>query len=71
MTEMEPTSRTERLLVAMLLQSMKGDSLKDKVRLLNMAGFSNIDIANLLDTTSDVVAHYVYEIRKTKKKTRG
>ena len=68
---MESTSRLERLLVAILLQSMKGTSLKERVNVLNMAGFSNIEIADLLETSSQVVAQYVYDVRKSKSKKKS
>ncbi|MGA3109244.1 MAG: hypothetical protein ABSD99_07265 [Candidatus Bathyarchaeia archaeon] len=64
---MDSSNRLERLLVAILLQSMKGTSLKEKVNLLNVAGFSNIEIANLLETSPQVVTNYLYDIRKSKK----
>lgn len=68
MNEMESENRLERLLVAILLQSTKGASLKERVHLLNVAGFSNIEISNLLETSPQVVAQYVYDIRKKSKK---
>jgi DNA-binding CsgD family transcriptional regulator len=67
MNAMDSSNRLERLLVAILLQSMKGTSLKEKVNLLNVAGFSNIEIANLLETSPQVVTNYLYDIRKSKK----
>lgn len=66
---MESANRLERLLVAILLQSMKGTSLKERVNVLNMAGFSNIEIADLLDTSPPVVAQYVY-VSKSKSKRK-
>jgi predicted transcriptional regulator len=67
---MESEERLERLLVAILLQSMKGTSLKERVNVLNIAGFSNMEIADLLETSPQVVAQYVYDRRKSKSKTR-
>jgi len=58
--------RIERLLVAILLQSMKNAPQKDKVVQLNIAGFSNIEIAEFLKTTPQVVAQYLYVTRKGK-----
>ncbi len=63
---MDPSYRIERLLVAILLHSMKGEALKEKVDLLNIAGFSNVEIADFLKTSSQVVAQYIYEKRKAK-----
>jgi DNA-binding NarL/FixJ family response regulator len=67
---MESESRLERLLVAILLQSMKGTSLKERVNVLNLAGFSNIEIANLLETSPQVVTNYLSDIRKSKKSNK-
>jgi len=63
------SQRIERLLVAILLQSMKNAPQKDKVIQLNIAGFSNIEIAEFLKTTPQVVAQNLYVTRK-KKRTR-
>ena len=63
---MESTTRQERLLVALLLQSMKGTPLKERVRVLNMAGFSNIEIANLLEIPAHNASQYLYDTRKSK-----
>lgn len=60
---MEAHDRTERLLALMLLQQMKGSSQADKALQLNLAGFSNTEIADLLQTTSAVVAQSLYTIR--------
>jgi len=62
----ESPHRLERLLVALLLQSMKGTSLKERVKVLNMAGFSNVEIANLLEIPAHNVAQYAYDARKSK-----
>jgi len=45
---------------------MKTASSKDKAIQLNMAGFSNIEIAEFLKTSPQVVAQYLYETRKAK-----
>ncbi len=65
--------RTERLLALILLNQMKGASQRDKAIQLNLAGFSNLEIANLLETTTAVVAQNLYSVRKDKKtkKVRG
>ncbi|MEK7728493.1 MAG: hypothetical protein AAB354_08775 [candidate division KSB1 bacterium] len=47
--------RSERLLVLLLLQNLKQASLKEKIIQLNLAGFSNIEIAEFLQTTPAVV----------------
>lgn len=69
--------RTERLLALILLNQMKGASQREKAIQLNLAGFSNVEIANLLETTTAVVSQALYEARKVKttkktpKKTSG
>ena len=58
--------RTERLLALILLSQMKGASQQEKAVQLNIAGFSNVEIANLLETSADVIAHVLYVNRKGK-----
>jgi len=62
-----PSERVEKLLVVLLLNSMKGETIKYKAIQLNLAGFSNLEIAELLDTSPQVIANYVYQTRKSKK----
>jgi DNA-directed RNA polymerase specialized sigma24 family protein len=64
------TDRIERLLVLLLLQSMKGASQKDKVIQLNIAGFSNIEIAEFLDTNPSVVAVSLSQSKKSAKSNK-
>ncbi len=59
------TERVERLLVLNLLQSMRGASQKEKVQQLNIAGFSNIEIAEFLQTTPAAVATLLYQSKKS------
>lgn len=61
---MEQPDRTERLLALLLLQQMKGASQREKVAHLNIAGFSNVEIADILDTTAAVVSQALYESRQ-------
>ena len=58
--------KIERLLAAILLHSMKGESLKEKATLLSIVGFSNVEIADFLQTSSQTVRQYLYEKRKAK-----
>lgn len=60
--------RVEKLLAAILLQSMKSATQREKVIELNLAGFTNVEIADLLETSSQVVATYMSEARKGRKK---
>jgi DNA-binding CsgD family transcriptional regulator len=65
---MDPTSeRIEKLLVLLLLQSMKGTSQGEKVVQLNIAGFSNFEIAEFLATSPSVVATLLYQSKKSGK----
>lgn len=63
----EENPRSERLLVLLLLQQMKGTTAKEKARALNLAGFANSEIAELLETSPQVVANYLYELRSQRK----
>ena len=56
--------RTEKLLALLLLQGMKDQ--QQKVKSLNLAGFSNVEIADLLQTSSGMVAQALYMSKKGK-----
>jgi len=43
---------------------MKNASKKDKAMQLNIAGFSNIEIAEFLGTSPQAIGQYLYETRK-------
>ncbi len=60
--------RIEKLLAALLLHSMKGAPQREKAAQLNMVGFTNVEIADLLQTSAAVVGQYLYETRKHKKR---
>ncbi len=60
--------RTERLLAILVLESMKGASQREKAVRLSLAGFSNVEIADLLQTSAQVVAQHLYTSRRG---TRG
>jgi DNA-directed RNA polymerase specialized sigma24 family protein len=55
--------RVERLLALLLLAQMKGVTQREKIYQLNLAGFSNVEIADLLQTTSAVVRQRLREAR--------
>lgn len=59
--------RIERLLALLLLQQMKGATQAQKAIQLNIAGFSNTEIADLLETSTKVVAQRLHEARRGKK----
>lgn len=61
---MEAPDRTERLLALLLLQQMKGSSQSEKALHLSLAGFTNTEIADLLQTTAAVVAQSLYQVRR-------
>ncbi len=61
---MESPDRAERLLALILLQQMKGSSQRDKALHLSLAGFTNTEIADLLQTTAAVVAQSLYQVRR-------
>jgi predicted transcriptional regulator len=56
--------RVERILALILIQGMKGSTQRQKAAELNLAGFSNVEIADLLDTTTAVVSQSLYETKK-------
>jgi len=62
----EATDRVERLLALLLIQEVK--TQREKIVQLNVAGFTNTEIADLLQTTSGVVNQELYAARKSKKK---
>jgi DNA-directed RNA polymerase specialized sigma24 family protein len=59
--------RLERLLALLLVQQMKGADQGEKALQLSVAGFSNTEIADLLQTKAPVVAQALYKARKDKK----
>lgn len=61
---MEATDRLERLLALILINQMQKMSQQEKALQLNIAGFSNTEIADLLDTTAGVVAQVLYTARR-------
>lgn len=56
--------RTESLLALILLALNEGKSIKQKAFLLSGAGFSNVEIANILNTSSAGIAQALYEYRR-------
>jgi predicted transcriptional regulator len=66
---MAEEERTERILALLLLQQMKAAPKREKALQLNIAGFSNVEIADLLQTSGAVVSQYLYEARRKKRTT--
>lgn len=67
---MAGTNRTDALLALILLQYMKAAPLRDKAVALNVAGFSNVEVADLLETSPAHVAQSLYESRREGKKKK-
>ena len=68
---MQAQDRVEKLLALLLIQQLKTTPQRDKALHLSMAGFTNTEIADLLQTTTGVVAQSLYEARrKPKSKTK-
>jgi DNA-binding CsgD family transcriptional regulator len=61
-------NRTEKMLALLLLQGMKGATQAEKAVQLSLAGFTAVEIADLLDTNAAVVHQHLYAMRKKKKK---
>jgi len=66
----DAVDRTEKLLALLILHAMKGQPQREKAHVLNLAGLSNVEIADLLDTTTQTVAQHLYEHRKRKPSSR-
>jgi DNA-directed RNA polymerase specialized sigma24 family protein len=62
------SDRVERLLALLLIQQAK--TQREKIVQLNVAGFTNTETADLLQTTSGVVNQVLYAARKGKKKNK-
>ncbi len=62
----ERFDRVERLLALSLLHGMKGVSQQERAHQLSVAGFSNVEIADLLETSAQVVAQHLYAYKKSK-----
>lgn len=65
------TERVEKLLALLLLENLEGASQREKAIRLNLAGFSNVEVADLLQTSSQVVSQYLYESRKKGKHSKS
>lgn len=63
--------RVERLLALLLIQNMKTASTAVKARELSIAGFTNVEIADILGTTAAVISQSLYAARKGKRKKKS
>ena len=65
---MQSEDRAEKLLALLLLQQLKAAPQREKALHLSLAGFTNTEIADLLQTTAAVVAQSLYEVRRKPKR---
>jgi DNA-directed RNA polymerase specialized sigma24 family protein len=65
---MPSDDRAEKLLALLLLQQLKAAPQREKALHLSLAGFTNTEIADLLQTTTAVVAQSLYEGRRKPKR---
>jgi hypothetical protein len=68
--KIESSDRIEKLLALVLLHSMKGATQAEKAAQLSLAGFTAVEIADMLDTTAAVIRQLLYTTRKAKKKPK-
>jgi DNA-binding NarL/FixJ family response regulator len=68
--EVESSDRIERLLALLLIHTMKGSTQAEQALQLSIAGFTNVEISNLLETTQGTVAQYRHVAKKKKKKKK-
>lgn len=64
----EKETRVENILALLLVLSMKGATIAEKALQLSLAGFNNIEIADLLGSTPASIASHLYEKRKKKRR---
>jgi len=60
------SSRTDRLLAILVLETISKKSDQEKAVLLSAAGFKNPEVADLLGTTTPTVNQHLYASRKAK-----
>lgn len=60
--------RVERLLALLVIRDMKNQQAK--ATQLSVVGFSNVEIADILRTSSAVVAQLLYTSRKSQSKSK-
>lgn len=65
---MDTPERSEKLLALLLVQAMKESPQVEQIRQLRRAGLTNVEIADLLGTSSGAVAQAYYEASKPAKK---
>ena len=68
---MDYSERTDKLLALLLLEQMGGVANHQKAMKLKLAGFTNVEIADILQTTSTAVSQLLYDAKNQKAKTRN
>ncbi len=58
--------RIESLLALILARSFKGEPMVEAASALSVAGFTNVEIADLLRTSPQTITQVLYEKRKKK-----
>lgn len=66
----EENNRIEKILTMILLNSLKGMTIAEKAHQLNIAGLTNVEIADFLETTPAVISQSLYAKRKDKKEKK-
>lgn len=66
---MEKSDRTEKLLALLLLSQLKNARQGDKVIQLNLAGFTNVEIADLLEIKAANVSQLLYDSKKARQRS--
>jgi DNA-directed RNA polymerase specialized sigma24 family protein len=64
----EEGDRIEKLLALLLMQNMKGATKVEKALQLSLAGFTSVEIADMLDTKAAAVHQLLHVARKRKRK---
>ena len=64
---MEENNRIEKLLAMQLINSLAGKNMAEKAAQLSIVGFTNVEIANLLETNSGTINQLLYARRKKRK----
>ena len=64
---MKDNQRVEYLLALLLIRSYKGEPMVEAASALSLAGFTNIEIADLLQTSPNTVNQRLFEKRRKAK----
>lgn len=64
-------NRLDTLIKISAINAFQGKSRMDVVQILSSLGFSNIDIATILGTSTAYVANVKYSLRKQEPKKKG